>query len=509
MLKMIRPRRVLLIAATALVVVSMTGTSSKAQSPANVGLVDTATGQWYLNSDAGSLAPFYFGDPGDIPMVGDWDCDGTDTPGLYRSSDGFVYLRNSNDAGIADISFFFGDPNDVPLAGDFNGNGCDTVSLYRPSQSRVFVINHLGTNGSGLGPADYDYTFGDPGDKPFVADFNGTGVDTIGMHRESTGLIYLRLTNTSGVADQQFTFGDPGDLLVAGDWTGQGFDTPAVFRPSQSRFYFIDQNATGPASRQLSFGGVVGTPVSGHFAAGSGGITKSTGRWVPPPGTTWQWQLTGNIDQSFDVAVYDIDGFDASASEVASLHASGRKVICYISAGSWEDWRPDAGDFPASVKGNNNGWPGEKWLDIRNLAVLGPIMEARLDMCVNKGFDAVEPDNIDGYTNNTGFPLSAAHQRTYNRFLADAAHARGLSIGLKNDIDQVVALEPWFDFAINEQCFQYNECDTLLPFIDANKAVFEVEYNGALDSFCPDANAMGFSSMKKRLDLDAWMNPCW
>ncbi|MCP4225614.1 MAG: endo alpha-1,4 polygalactosaminidase, partial [Actinomycetia bacterium] len=178
---------------------------------------------------------------------------------------------------------------------------------------------------------------------------------------------------------------------------------------------------------------------------------------VPAPGTTWQWQLTQAIDESYDVDVYDVDGFDVSATTVASLHASGRKVICYISAGSWEDWRPDASDFPASVKGNNNGWPGEKWLDIRDLDVLGPIMEARLDMCVAKGFDAVEPDNIDGYTNNTGFPLSAQDQLGYNRFLADAAHARGLSIGLKNDLDQVVALEPWFEFAVNEQCFQYNE----------------------------------------------------
>ena len=210
-----------------------------------------------------------------------------------------------------------------------------------------------------------------------------------------------------------------------------------------------------------------------------------------------------------NVAVYDIDGFDASANTVAQIHNKGSKAICYISAGSWEDWRPDAGDFPASVKGNNNGWPGEKWLDIRNLDVLGPIMEARLDMCAAKGFDAVEPDNIDGYSNNTGFSLSASDQLTYNRFLADAAHARGLKIGLKNDLEQAAQLEPRFDFAINEQCFQYNECDLLLPFIDAGKAVFEVEYNGSTASFCPEANAMGFSAMKKRLDLDAWMDPCW
>lgn len=241
----------------------------------------------------------------------------------------------------------------------------------------------------------------------------------------------------------------------------------------------------------------------------AGPTTTLPDRWVPPPGTTWQWQLTGTIDESFDVAVYDIDGFDTSASTVASLRGAGRKTICYFSAGSWEDWRHDAAAFPAAVKGNSNGWPGEKWLDIRNLAVLGPIMEARLDMCAAKGFDAVEPDNIDGYTNATGFPLTSAHQLAYNRFLADAAHARGLSIGLKNDLDQVDALEPWFDFAINEQCFQYGECDLLVPFIAAGKAVFEVEYSLAVGSFCPRANALGFSSMRKPLDLTAPMEPCW
>ncbi len=180
-----------------------------------------------------------------------------------------------------------------------------------------------------------------------------------------------------------------------------------------------------------------------------------------------------------------------------------------MSAGSWENWRPDAAQFPATVLGHNNGWPGEKWLDIRRLDVLGPIMEARLNLCRDKGFDAVEPDNIDGYSNNTGFPLTAQDQLTYNRFLADAAHARGLSIGLKNDLEQVPDLLSRFDFAVNEECFRYNECAALSPFINAGKAVFETEYNQATASFCPLASGLGFSSMKKNLDLDAWRAPCW
>ncbi|HLT97023.1 MAG TPA: PKD domain-containing protein, partial [Acidimicrobiia bacterium] len=170
-----------------------------------IGLVDVTTGEWHLRDPRTQLTTsFYFGNPGDYPFMGDWDCDGVATPGLYRQSDGFVYLRNSNTQGVADITFFFGNPGDVPIAGDFNGDGCDTVSIYRPSEQRFYIINKLGKNGGGLGAAEFSYIFGNPGDKPFVGDFDGDGKDTIGLHRESTGLVYFRNTHTQGVADAQF-----------------------------------------------------------------------------------------------------------------------------------------------------------------------------------------------------------------------------------------------------------------------------------------------------------------
>jgi len=231
--------------------------------------------------------------------------------------------------------------------------------------------------------------------------------------------------------------------------------------------------------------------------------------WQPAPQTTWQWQLTGTVDGTVAAAVYDIDLFDNDATVVGSLHNAGRRVVCYLSAGSWENWRPDAALFPADVLGRSNGWPGEKWLDIRRVDVVLPIMEARLDLCRARGFDAVEPDNIDGYANNTGFPLTAQDQSTYNRLLADAAHARNLSIGLKNDLEQVGELQPWFDFAVNEECFRYNECDLLKPFIDAGKAVFNVEYDLPTSAFCAQANRLRFSSMRKDMNLGAWSETCW
>jgi hypothetical protein len=197
---------------------------------------------------------FYFGNPGDVPFMGDWDCDGVDTPGLYRRSDGYVYLRNSNTQGIGDIKFFFGNPGDLPIAGDFNGNGCDTVSIYRPSEQRFYVINRLGSSDAGLGFADYWFLFGNPDDKPFVGDFDGNGVDEIGLHRESTGRVYFRFSLTTGVADRDFIYGNPGDFLLAGDWDGNGIDTPAIFRPSDGNWYLRLSNTQGIADHVISFG---------------------------------------------------------------------------------------------------------------------------------------------------------------------------------------------------------------------------------------------------------------
>jgi hypothetical protein len=205
-----------------------------------------------------ALTSFYFGNPGDVPFSGDWDCDGVETPGLYRRSDGYVYLRNSNSEGTADISFYFGNPGDLPLAGDFDADGCDTVSIYRPSRQEIHVINDLGSNDGGLGAAEYSYQFGNAGDKPFIGDFNGDGVDSIGLHRESTGLVYFRDSNTTGAADFQFIYGDPGDKLVAGDWDGDGTDTVGVYRPSEGVFYVKYTNAQGVADATFLAGDYTG-----------------------------------------------------------------------------------------------------------------------------------------------------------------------------------------------------------------------------------------------------------
>jgi hypothetical protein len=266
---------------------------------------------------------------------------------------------------------------------------------------------------------------------------------------------------------------------------------------------------SGKACGSDGCGGSCGSCGSGLTCDTSGQcVSQGTGTWwMPPEHLTWYWQLTGTIDTTRAVAAYDIDGFDNTAAMVNTLHGQGKKVICYFSAGTAENWRPDYSQFTAAVKGKSNGWPGENWLDIRS-ADIRPIMQARMQMCKDKGFDGIEPDNIDGYTNSTGFPLTAQDQITYNSWLADTAHSLGLAAFLKNDVDQLSSLEAKFDGAINEQCAQYSECDGYSVFLNASKPVLQAEYSGS--SFCADANAAGRMAALFNLNLDgSTFVPCW
>ncbi len=234
-------------------------------------------------------------------------------------------------------------------------------------------------------------------------------------------------------------------------------------------------------------------------------------RWHPAPTVQpWQWQLQGEVDTGVDAAVYDVDGFETSASAVRRLHGLGRHVICYLDVGSWESYRPDADSFPRSVIGRRyEGFPDERWLDIRRFHLFAGALRHRFDICARKRFDAVEPDNIAGWENETGFPISATAQLRFNRWVARQVHARGMAVALKNDGGQVRQLLSAFDFAIVEQCFQYDECGMYQSFVGAGKAVFEAEYELEPSAYCGEAKAIGFSAVGKSYDLFAapW-RPC-
>ena len=207
--------------------------------------------------------------------------------------------------------------------------------------------------------------------------------------------------------------------------------------------------------------------------------------YKPPVSATWQWQLDGVVNEGYNVDLYDIDLFDSPVALIQRLHASGKKVICYFSAGSYE-----------------------RWLDIRSENVRS-IMLKRLDLAVKKGCDGVEPDNVDSYRTNTGFSFRQYDQLAFNRFLAKQAHERGLAIGLKNDPDQVRALVSDFDFAVNEQCFAFSECRSFTAFIKQGKPVLNAEYrtsyvNNAEDraAMCKESLAMQFSTLILPVKLD-------
>ncbi|NQV90945.1 endo alpha-1,4 polygalactosaminidase [Candidatus Woesearchaeota archaeon] len=223
----------------------------------------------------------------------------------------------------------------------------------------------------------------------------------------------------------------------------------------------------------------------------------------PKPGISWQWQLSGDINTNYKVDLYDVDLINTPQMIIDELHNKNIKVICYFSAGSWENYREDAKDFPKEVIGKTfDGWPDERWLDISQYILFEDIMNKRLDFAVQKKCDGVEPDNIDGYQNDNGFDLTYDDQINYNKWLANEVHKRNLSIALKNDLEQVKELVNFYDFAINEECFYYDECDLLLPFIEQDKAVLGVEYELETEKFCSHANKLGYSWMKKDINLD-------
>jgi hypothetical protein len=240
-------------------------------------------------------------------------------------------------------------------------------------------------------------------------------------------------------------------------------------------------------------------------------LRRPNGIWKASPTTApWQWQLQGKVDTGVAACVYDVDGFETPRATVTALHRSGRAAICYLDVGSWESYRPDAQRFPRSVLGRRyEGFPNERWLDISRFGLFAPILERRFRLCAHKGFDAVEPDNVAGWENRTGFDLTAADQLRFNRWVAARVHALGMAVALKNDPQQVTELVGKFDFAIVEQCFQYEECDSYSPFVDRGKAVFEAEYELEPSDYCSEAKALDFSSIRKSYDLFAepW-RPC-
>jgi hypothetical protein len=231
----------------------------------------------------------------------------------------------------------------------------------------------------------------------------------------------------------------------------------------------------------------------------------------PRPGATFQWQLSGYPpDLSVDAEVYDLDLFETPDAALAELEGRGVTTVCYFSAGTYEDFREDAAGFPEDARGEPlPDFPDERWLDVRRIDDLAPVIEARLDLCAERGFDAVEMDNVDAYANDSGFDLTAEDQIEFNRWLASEARERGLSPGLKGTAELAGDLVDDFDWALVEQCIEYDECEAFRPFVDDDKAVFVVEYEGSEDEVCRRASELdGMVVMRADYALDGPVDPC-
>lgn len=279
-----------------------------------------------------------------------------------------------------------------------------------------------------------------------------------------------------------------------------------------------------------------------------GGDSNRTSIWQPEVGAAWQIILIKPIEISDDgkvtpdVDIYDIDLYDNDESTFSALQKAGKKVICYFSAGSWEDWRDDKDDFDDADLGDElDGWPDERWLNVSSPAVR-TIIKKRIEYAAKKGCDAIDPDNVDGFVsrhrmkqqgereessadcaqqNENGLDLTSDDAVSFVKFLADTAASFNMSTGLKNAGDIIHDVISDVHFSVNEQCVEYGECETFAEFVENDKPVFHIEYpkgtpnkvaTKVADEICSQkgkaAGTEGFSTVIKTMDLDGWVQYC-
>jgi endo-alpha-1,4-polygalactosaminidase (GH114 family) len=244
---------------------------------------------------------------------------------------------------------------------------------------------------------------------------------------------------------------------------------------------------------------------------GSGGEGPNGDWWQPEAGITWDWQLSEPLNLTYDVEVYDVD-WETDQAQIDELLGRGIKLICYVSVGTYEEWRSDADDYPDDVIGPL--WPewDEYFVDIRSEA-LREIVANRMDVCAAKGFHALEPDNMDVFEleDDSGFPLTEAIGLEYAEWLAEEAHARGLAIVQKNASSLTDDLVNLYDGALTEDCFVDDWCEEVSAYPEADKPAFMAEYtdtNVDFDAACEFGAENGYSPILKDRDLTDELTTC-
>ncbi len=201
-----------------------------------LGTYEPEEGRWRLPS-----ATFRFGPANSrmIPLSGDWDGDGLDSPGLYDPETATFFLRNTCSAGLADVSFTFGPPGAVPIVGDWYGSGSSSVGIYLPDEGH-FALRACNEPG----PADVEFRFGPRHSTlvPVTGDWNGDGRDRVGLYLPDTSSWFLSHENRTGAEVSTFEFGPDNGRPVVGDWNGDGTDEVGVLVAEQGQAFLADAN---------------------------------------------------------------------------------------------------------------------------------------------------------------------------------------------------------------------------------------------------------------------------
>jgi hypothetical protein len=245
--------------------------------------------------------------------------------------------------------------------------------------------------------------------------------------------------------------------------------------------------------------------------------------WKPPAKPTWFWQLSGTVNLSRAVEIYDLDYEETTKKQVTTLHEKGKHVICYVDVGGAENYRSDYSQFEEldeegiEIIGKGiEGWEEEAWINIRELKYVEPIMEARFETCASKGFDAVEIDEDEAWLNETGLkePITAAQQLTYNKWLGETIHSLGMAAFQKNDGSQTKEQVSLFDGVVAEQCNENPtgpySCGEYVPYVEAGKPVLSAEYALTKAKFCANDEKLGFMGARFNVALNGnRFEPCW
>lgn len=238
--------------------------------------------------------------------------------------------------------------------------------------------------------------------------------------------------------------------------------------------------------------------------------------WKPQAGVTFDWLLDNpDPNVSFSSDVVDVDAFETPIETISALHALGKKVIAYVSVGTIEGTRPDGNLLPSGVVGKvYPEWPDEKWVDIRQISKIKPWLLSRFSMISNKKFDAIEPDNLDGYSNDSGFNLTILDEKKFCDSIITYAHLYGLGIGQKNLPEFSAEFSEKFDWALTEDAYNQGWAKDMMPYIDKKKPVFIVEYTDMMsqqifdNTVCTDSKKRAYSAILKNRNLDKWSHTC-